>query len=293
VKPAPFAYHRAGTVEEAVEMLAATGGKVLAGGQSLIPIMSMRLASPTALVDINPIPGLATIEVTDAYVRIGSLVRHRALEQDAAAFAANPLLRRAVSNVAHPTIRNRGTTLGSLVHADPAAEMPGVLALLGGSVEALSHSGGTRTVSAADFFTGPLECSLHEDELAVSATFPHPRPATGSSWVEVSRRHGDYALVGVGALVTLDGDGHATAASVVLISVAGAPVVVDLSDVASGVGRDGDGTEWAGADDILDSVLEPEADIHATASYRAQLARVLTRRALASATEDAGRRVAA
>ncbi len=106
-------------------------------------------------------------------------------------------------------------------------------------------------MGAAEFFTGPLECSLHEDELAVSATFPHPRPATGSSWVEVSRRHGDYALVGVGALVTLDGDGHVTAASVVLISVAGSPVVVDLSDVAAGVRRDGDGdgAAWAGADD--------------------------------------------
>ncbi len=121
VKPAPFDYHRPGSVAEAVQTLAATGGKVLAGGQSLVPIMSMRLAAPVALVDINRLPGLSDIEVTDGRVRIGALVRHRQLEQHEAAYAANPLLRRALSQVAHPTIRNRGTTVGSLVHADPAA----------------------------------------------------------------------------------------------------------------------------------------------------------------------------
>jgi carbon-monoxide dehydrogenase medium subunit len=293
VKPAPFVYHRPSTLDEAADMLAAThgGGKVLAGGQSLIPIMSMRLASPAELVDINPIVGLDTIEVTDSAVRVGCLVRHRALELHDAAYAANPLLRRATQAVAHPTIRNRGTTVGSIVHADPAAEMPGVLALLGGCVEAYSRSAGTRSIDAHDFFVGPLECCLRADEIAVAATFPRPQAGTGSSWVELARRHGDYALVGVGALVTLDGDRRVTAARVALISVGTGPVVVDLGAVT--VGEVYDSTDWAAVDDVLDSRLEPEADIHATAQYRAQLARVLTRRALASAADDAAHGVAA
>jgi aerobic carbon-monoxide dehydrogenase medium subunit len=293
VKPAPFVYHRPGSLDEAADMLASThgGGKVLAGGQSLIPILSMRLASPSDLVDINSIPGLDSIEVTDSAVRIGTLVRHRALELDEAAYAANPLLRRATACVAHPTIRNRGTTVGSLVHADPAAELPGVLALLGGSVEALSRARGTRSIPAADFFLGPLECSLHDDELAVAATFPHPAAGTGSSWVELARRHGDYALVGVGALVRVDADRHIEAAWIALISVGSGPVLVDLGSVAAGAAYDS--ADWSGADDILDAAVEPEGDIHASADYRAQLVRVLTRRALTSATSDATSRAAA
>jgi aerobic carbon-monoxide dehydrogenase medium subunit len=291
VKPASFVYHRPTTLDEAGDMLASTHGKVLAGGQSLIPIMSMRLASPADLVDINPVTGLDGIEVTESAVRVGCLVRHRALELDGAAYAANPLLRRATACVAHPTIRNRGTTVGSLVHADPAAEMPGVLALLGGSVEAYSRSAGTRTVAAEDFFVGPLECCLRDDEIAVAATFPRPEPRTGSAWVELARRHGDYALVGVGALVTVDADRHVVAARVALISVSAAPVVVDLAAVAAGAAHDA--VDWTGADQVLDSALDPEADIHATAQYRAQLSRVLTRRALSAATADAARRAAA
>ena len=202
MKPAPFTYHRPATLDEAVETLAATDGKVLAGGQSLVPIMSMRLASPAALVDLNHIPGQDKIIVNDAGVSIGCLTRHRALELDPAAYAANPLLRRALQSVAHPTIRNRGTTVGSLVHADPAAEMPAVLSLLGGSVEALSSARGRRTIDAAEFFVGPLESALEPDEIAVRATFPHPPAGSGTAWLELARRHGDYAMVGVGALVT-------------------------------------------------------------------------------------------
>jgi carbon-monoxide dehydrogenase medium subunit len=291
VKPASFVYHRPGSVDEAGEVLASTHGKVLAGGQSLIPMLSMRLASPSDLIDINAIPGLDAIQVTDSAVRIGSLVRHRSLERDEAAYAANPLLRRATVCVSHATIRNRGTTVGSLVHADPAAEMPGVLALLEGSVEASSRAHGTRSVPAADFFVGPLECSLRDDELAVAATFPHPAAGSGSSWVELARRHGDYALVGVGALVTLDADRRIEAARVALISVGSGPVVVDLGSVAAGSAYDS--ADWAGVCDILDAAVEPEADIHASANYRAQLVRVLTGRALVSATSDAARRVAA
>ncbi|MBA2558542.1 MAG: FAD binding domain-containing protein [Propionibacteriales bacterium] len=291
MKPAPFVYHRADTVDEAVDMLAATRGKVLAGGQSLIPLLSMRLACPSDLVDINRIDGLDTVETTPTEVRIGCLVRHRALELHDGAYAASPLLRRAVSQVAHATIRNRGTTVGSLVHADPAAEMPAVLALLDGTVEAVSRERGARSIAASDFFVGPLETSLHDDELAVSATFPSPAAGTGSSWMELARRHGDYAMVGVGAVVTLDEQRHIVAARVALISVGGVPVVVDVSGAAAGEAADT--VDWRVAEEPVSAAIQPDADIHATAQYRAMLARVLTRRALADATADAVRRVAA
>ncbi len=290
MKPAPFDYHRPGSVTEAVETLAATGGKVLAGGQSLVPILSMRLAAPVALIDINWLPGLADIEVDDAKVRIGALVRHRQLEQHEAAYAANPLLRRALSQVAHPTIRNRGTTVGSLVHADPAAEMPAVLTLLEGSVDVVGRSAGERTIAAADFFVGPLESALQADDVAVAATFPSPPAGSGSSWVELARRHGDYAMVGVGALVCLV-DGVVTSARVCLISVGLTPVVVDVTQTCAGSPYDR--VDWQDAQDAITSAIEPDGDIHASAEYRAQLARVLSARALSQALDDAAVEVAA
>lgn len=282
MKPAPFDYVRSGSVEEAVDALASTGGKVLAGGQSLIPIMSMRLAAPAALIDINAVPDLGDIEVDDSAVRVGALVRHRQLELHEGAYAANPLLRRALSHVAHPTIRNRGTTVGSLVHADPAAEMPAVLMLLGGSVEAASPSG-RRTIPAADFFVGPLESALAPDEMAVAARFPNPAADTGASWVELARRHGDYALVGVGALVRL-ADGELSSARVALISVGLTPVVVDVSEACAGAPYDP--AVWDSALDLISAEIEPEGDIHATADYRAHLARVLSARALQQALDE-------
>jgi carbon-monoxide dehydrogenase medium subunit len=292
VKPAPFAYHRAASLDDAVEALAATGGKVLAGGQSLVPLLSMRLAAPAALVDLNPVPGLDVIEVGDGGVRIGALVRHAALERDEAAYAANPLLRRTLRHVAHATIRNRGTTVGSLVHADPAAEMPAVLALLGGYVEATSRDRGTRRIAAGEFFVGPLESALAPDEIAVSAFFPDPDAGTGTSWVELSRRHGDYAMVGVGAIVQTDASdpGAVVSASVALISVGLTPVVVELTDAVAGRAST---AGWGDALDLVTSAIEPETDIHASAEYRGHLARVLTARAVDAAARDSASRVAA
>ncbi|MGH3499425.1 MAG: FAD binding domain-containing protein [Nocardioidaceae bacterium] len=291
MKPAPFDYHRPSSVAEAAEMLATTGGKVLAGGQSLVPIMSMRLASPTALVDLNHIAGLSDIEVTDGGVRIGALTRHSALLADDRAYAANPLLRRALRTVAHATIRNRGTTVGSLVHADPAAEMPAVLTLLGGSVEAVSTSRGSRHIPACDFFVGAMESALDGDEVAVAATFANPPPQSGSSWVELARRNGDYALVGVGALVGLDADSRLESVRVSLVSVGEVPVVVDLSEqLASTAYAE---VDWHAADDAVDSAIDPEDDVQASADYRRHLAGALTRQALAAALDDAVEKVAA
>lgn len=300
MKPPPFDYLPARTLGEAVDALAraeagaaagaGTGGKVLAGGQSLIPLLNMRLAAPGVLVDINRLTELDTVDVSPAGVRIGALARHSRVERSAEAAGAQPLLGQALRHVAHPVVRNRGTVVGSLAHADPAAELPAVLALLGGEVEAVSVAA-RRAVPAAEFFTGPLETGLRDAELAVSAFFPALRPASGTAFVETARRHGDYALVGVAALVTVDTGHRVTDARAALIGVAAVPLVLDLTGPALGVrpGLAADQDRWAAvAADVRDRV-DPEADIHAGAAYRRHLAGVLTVRAF----EAAGRRAVA
>lgn len=269
MKPAPFRYRRPASLEEALTLLAGEpGAKVLAGGQSLVPLLNMRLASPETLVDLGAVPGLDTVTVDDAGVRVGAMVRHADLLAHPAAGAAQPLVPLALSHVAHATIRNRGTTVGSIVHADAAAEMPAVLCLLGGSVEAASVRG-TRTVAAADLYAGPLESTLAADEVATSAWFPALGPGEGVGFAEIARRHGDYAMVGVAAHVTPD------AVRLGYLSVDDTPTVVDVT------GREDD------AADVALAQLEPADDIHATADYRAHLVRVLTGKVLAAAKEMA------
>lgn len=285
MKPSPFVYHRPTTLDEAVETLASVGetGKVLAGGQSLVPLMSMRLAAPADLVDINHVAGLDAVEVADGQVRVGATVRHRDLELHEPAHTVVPLLRQGLVHVAHPTIRNRGTTVGSLVHADPAAEMPAVLMLLDGSVE-LRSVRGARSVPAAEFFVGPMESAAAADELAVAATFRRPPRGSGSAFRELARRHGDYAMCGVGAVVTTDPDGAVTRARVGLVSVGPVPVLLDLTAAVTGSGG---GFSYPAVRDILNAGIEPDEDIHATAEYRRHLAHVLTLRALTDAREAA------
>lgn len=286
MKPPPFVYHRPGYVDEALDTLAEVGsdGKILAGGQSLVPLMSMRLAAPAHLVDINGLSELGDIRVGHDGVQVGATVRHAQLERNEAAFAAQPLLRQALTYVAHPTIRNRGTSVGSLAHADPAGELTAVLALLGGTVTVRNRAA-ERTVAAAEFFLGPLESAVRPDELATSAFFPGLPPNSGSAWTEVSRRNGDYAICGVGALVTLDHDGRIAAARLGLISVGPTPVIVDVSE--SLVGQPAHSASFIEAARHVTDAVDPEPDIHATAEYRRHLAGVLTGRALADATERA------
>ncbi len=282
MKPPPFTYHRPTSVGEALDVLADVGadGKVLAGGQSLVPVLNMRLAAPGHLVDINRLSDLSYVRTDPGGVRIGALARHAAVERDDDAYEAVPLLRQAIGQVAHPTIRNRGTTLGSIVHADPSGEAPAVLTLLGGSVTLASRAG-TRTVQAKDFFVGPLESALRAGELAVEAHFPAVPDHTGTAWLEVARRHGDYALCGVGVLVTLDEDLRIAHARAAFISVGPTPVDVDLTDAVAGQ-LYGD-ADWAAAAALVRARIEPEDDIHATADYRRHLAGVLTARAGAEA----------
>ena len=268
MKPAPFAYVRPRTLDEALEALAGDpGAKVLAGGQSLVPLLSMRLAAPTLLVDINGLPDLDHLTCSDDGVRIGALARHADVLADAEAQRVQPLVAMALRHVAHATIRNRGTTVGSLVHADAAAEMPVVLRLLGGSLEVASSSG-RRTIAAEDLFAGPLESTLAHDEIALAASFPALAPGAGVAFDEVSRRHGDYALCGAAALVEDE------RVRVGYLSVSDVPTVVDLTGVAE-----------ADLGDVALEHLDPAGDIHATADYRAQLVRVLTRRVVRAAGE--------
>jgi len=272
MKPAPFSWHGPRSVAEAVALLAQFGGeaKVLAGGQSLIPVLAMRLAAPANIVDINEIAELDTVLSTPAGVTVGALARHSRVEHDAEAAQAQPLLRQALRLVAHPTIRNRGTTVGSLAHADPAGEMTAVLALCGGTVTAESESG-RRKIAAADFFLGPLESALRPDELATQAFFPAFPAQAGTAFVEIARRHGDYALCGVGAVAELDTDGAVYRLRCAYLSVNDTPLVIDLTD-AWQAGEDS-------ASEQARAAIDPQSDLHATADYRRHLAGVLTIRA--------------
>ena len=271
MKPAPFEYHRPGSLPDALAALSGIpGAKVLAGGQSLVPLLSMRLASPPALVDLGAVPGLAAVTVEPAGVRVGALARHTDVLGSPDVRRVQPLVGEALAHVAHPTIRNRGTTVGSLVHADPAAEMPAVLLLLEGSVEAASVRG-TRTIPASELFVGPLESALAADEIATSAFFPGLAAGAGVAFDEIARRHGDYALCGVAAVVA------GTSVRAAYLAVDDVPTVVDLS-----------GVPLAEVGDAALAQLAPAADIHASADYRAQLVRVLTERVVRAAGARAG-----
>ena len=270
MKPAPFDYVRPGSLDDALTALAGDpGAKVLAGGQSLVPLLSMRLAAPSRLVDINGLPELSDIEATDDGVRIGALARHADVLASEDVRRVQPLVSLALANVAHATIRNRGTTVGSIVHADAAAEMPMVLCLLGGSVD-VAGPAGRRTIPAEELYVGPLESSLHHGEIAVSAYFPALPPGAGVGFDEIARRHGDYALCGVGAVVT----GDQVLAG--YLSVCDVPTVVDLSGVA-------DPAHGAAALEHRD----PGDDSHAAAAAPPPRVRVLTARVVGAAREMA------
>jgi carbon-monoxide dehydrogenase medium subunit len=275
VKPPPFVYHRPATVDEAARLLAEHGdeAKVLAGGQSLVPLMNFRLAAPAHLVDVNRIGGLDRLTTGAGGVEVGATVRDARLLRDPAVAGAHPLLAEAAGWIAHPVIRNRATVCGSLAHADPAAELPAVLALVGGHVEAVAWRSGrlaSRRIAAADLFAGPLQTTLAADELVVAATFHALAARTGWAVDELARRHGDYALAGVALTVTVDGDGAPVAGRAAYLSCGPTPVVVDLGPAIA---------DGAAVRDLVADGLRPTDDIHATGEYRRHLAATLTVRA--------------
>lgn len=285
MKPSPLKYHRPRSIEEACAILSDVDGKVLAGGQSLIPMLSMRLAAPGNLVDITGIDGLGDITASQSGVTFSALATHASLAANTAAARTQPLLGRALRLVAHPTIRNRGTTVGSIVHADPSAEIPAVILLLDGSVTVQSPTG-RRAIAAKDLFLGPLESSLETNEIAVSATVPAARRGVGTAIDEIARRHGDYALVGVAARVEV-ADGAVRSAHVTYVSAGEFGEVVDYSDVIGGASVSDDRDPlWNALSEAARQRIETEADIHATAAYRSQLVAALTARVVMAAAAD-------
>lgn len=289
MKPPPFAYHRPADVATAARLLAELGdrAKVLAGGQSLVPLLNFRLAAPDHLVDINGLAGLDTVMVEDGALVVGATVRHARLLRDPAVAAAHPLVAEAAGWIAHAVIRNRGTVCGSLAHGDPAAELPAVLALLDGEVEAVAWRAGRlvdRRVAAADLFEGPFDTSLAADELVVGARFPTLAARTGGAVDELARRRGDYALAGVALTVTVDGGGAPVTGRAAYLSCAPTPVVLDLAPALAGE---------ESVYDLVAAGLDPTGDIHATADYRRHLAATLTVRAVRRAQARAAGTAAA
>jgi carbon-monoxide dehydrogenase medium subunit len=290
MKPAPFDYFSPATVDEALALLVAHGGdaKPLAGGQSLIPAMNFRLARPAVLVDLNRISELAYVRAESGGIAVGAMTRQRAVERSDVVARAAPLLAEAMPSIAHPQIRNRGTVGGSIAHADPSAELPAVMLALDARFRAKSASG-ERSIPAGEFFKGMLETALEPGELLVEIALS-PLPArSGTAFLELARRHGDYALVGVAATVTLDPRGRCKAARLSLLSVGDGPVLAtEAGKVLAGQTPSEELLRAAG-DAAARRDVDPPSDIHASAAYRRQLVAVLTRRALGRAFERAGK----
>src|SRR6266516_7581712 len=290
MKPPKFRYFAPQSVEEGLTLLVehADEARVLAGGQSLVPLMNMRLAHPDMLVDINGISELAYVRPWDGGLALGAMTRDATLERDTTAAARLPLLVEAAHCVGHPAIRNRSTVGGSIAHADPAAELPAVMVALNAEFVARSSSG-SRTISAQDFFKGYLTTDLKEGEMLTELRIPGLPPRSGSAFVEFARREGDYALAGVAAVMTLDSNGNIADARLGLCSVGPAPVRPKAAEALLRGQRPGN-EAWAAAAAAVVSVLdEPLSDIHGSADYRSHLAAVLTKQALAAAAERAER----
>lgn len=280
MKPPPFDYHRAGSVDEAVALLAQHGddAKILAGGQSLVPLLSLRLARPSRLIDINRVGELAHI-ANGSGLTIGATVRQRAVERSSSVRAASPLLAAAVAHIGHSAIRNRGTVGGSIAHADPAAELPAVLLALDGEIEARSARG-VRTIPAATFFEGFLSTALQPDELLTAVRIPERRG--GWSFHEFSRRSGDFAIVGVAATIELGPDGRIREARLALSGVDHTPRRANDAEALL-AGAQGSDELWRSAAQAAASPLDPPSDIHGSAAYRKHLAAALSERALRDA----------
>jgi len=288
VKPASFVYHRPGTLDEALALLAEHGGdaKPLAGGQSLIPAMNFRLARPAILIDLDRVRELAFITTGPDGLRLGAMARQREVERSPLAARAAPLLHETLPFIAHPQIRNRGTIGGTLAHADPAAELPAVALALDARLH-LRRADGARWVAAAEFFTGLFQTALTPGELLVEITVPAPAARSGWAFEEVARRHGDYALVGVAAVVTLSAQGRCERASVALLSVGDGPVLAAQAAGLLAGQVPSSALIRAAADAAATRDIDPPGDIHASPAYRRRLAGVLTRRALTRALDRA------
>lgn len=283
MKAAPFAYVRPGTLEDTVAELARDGAKVLAGGQSLVPVLAMRLGRPTQLVDINAVPELNQLTRDDGAVRIGATVRQRRVQRDELS-AAVPLLRLALPWIGHREIRSRGTVCGSIAHADPSAELPAVASCLDATM-VLTSAGGRREVPARDFFTGALSTALQPDELLTEIRFPVTQPGEGFGFGEFARRHGDFALAGVAARVRTDH--NSPVARITCFGISDVPVTADVSEQLRAA-LEHTGTAPARADlqralaahaeGVAHDVVDTGGDAHASPAYRRRLIAALLAR---------------
>ena len=279
MKPAPFEYHRPREISEALTLLREIGddGKILAGGQSLMPMMNFRLAQPAHLIDINFIDGLDYIRSENGALKIGCLARQSQVLVNPLIHQRCPLLAAALTHVGYEQTRNRGTVCGSLAHADPAAELPAALLALDGSLT-VARAGGKREIAAREFFQSYLSTAMGGDEMVLQASIPEQPAKSGSSFIEFARRFGDFAVVGVAALLVLENDRIADA-RIALSGVVDKPwreraVEEKLIDQKAAPEL-----FISVAHDVADAI-DPGSDIHASAAYRRSLAEVLTRRAL-------------
>jgi carbon-monoxide dehydrogenase medium subunit len=286
VKPAPFEYHAPETVTDVVDLLAAHGdeAKPLAGGQSLVPMLSLRLARFEHLVDLNRVAELSSVERRDGAVVIGAMTRQVVLERPGPARDV-PLLGLAAPLIGHFQIRNRGTVGGSVAHADPASELPAVTLALDAELH-VAAPGGPRVVPAADFFVGNWTTVLDADELLTAIAFPVWAGRCGYAVEEMARRHGDFALTGAACAVALDGDGRIERAAVALFGMGSTPLRAAAAEAAL-VGRSGDEAELAEAAELAVRDLAPPDDVHASARYRRAVGAHVVRRGLQRALEEA------
>jgi CO/xanthine dehydrogenase FAD-binding subunit len=288
MKPARFEYVAPRTEDEALAALAEHGdrAKILAGGQSLIPLMNFRLARPEVIVDANRLSALDYLRAVDGGMAIGALTRQHALEHDATVGARLPVLAEACHLIGHAPIRHRGTVGGSLAHADPASELPAVMLALEAEMVAASRRG-RRSIAAEQFFTGPLTTALRPDELLSEVRVPGLPPRTGGAFIEMSRRVGDFALVGVAAVITLDGAGRCERARLTLCGAGPTPVRARAAEqVLAGTRPEGQVLDEAAR--RAAEATDPPSDVHASAAFRRKLAAHFTRQALALAARRAG-----
>jgi len=287
MKPAAFAYYDPTTIDEALALLADLGddAKILAGGQSLVPMMNFRLARPAHLIDVNRVEPLHYLRVDGGVLRIGAMSRQSHIERSLDVENGWPLLADAVRHIGHVQIRNRGTIGGSLAHADPAAELPATMLALDAEM-VVRRKGGERTVAAGDFFESYYTTALAADEMLVEIRVPAAPARTGWGFQEVSRRHGDFALVGAAALLTVDAAGVITRARLTFNGAAPAPVRSTAAEALL-VGNKEDEGLFRRAGERASEDLDPDDDIHATAEYRREVGAVMARRALMQAAERA------
>jgi len=290
VKPAAFKYLVAETLDHALAVKAEHGdeAKFLAGGQSLIPAMNFRLAEPALLIDINALTDMAYVrESGDGAIRIGALIRQRTLERDPTIARHQSLVREAAGHVAHPQIRNRGTLCGNLAHADPASEQPAVLLALGARLRSQSASG-ERWIEARDFFVSLFTTALEEDEMLVEVELPALAPRTGTCFIELARRPGDYAMMGVAAVITLGEDGTCVDARLTYCNAGEVPVAADRAARSLVGERIGD-EHLRAAGDLAREEISPTGNAQASEAFQRHLAAVLTVRAVKRALSEVGK----